>query len=79
MYVSDAFGYLGSTCVLLFKNFANAKVSWVEFFKISALSTAVLLIFVSFLAFVYFRNSDKKTVEVVYLPSDIKEQEVVLG
>ncbi|MBK6921004.1 MAG: hypothetical protein IPH07_26650 [Deltaproteobacteria bacterium] len=32
IYVTDAFGYLGSIGVLLFKNFAHADLSWLDFF-----------------------------------------------
>lgn len=32
MYVTDAFGYLGSVGVLLFKNFGRAELSWLDFF-----------------------------------------------
>lgn len=32
IYVTDAFGYLGSIGVLLFKNFAHADLSWIDFF-----------------------------------------------
>lgn len=32
MYVSDSFGYLGSVCVVLFKEFGFAKLSWLNFF-----------------------------------------------
>ena len=79
MYVSDAFGYLGSTCLLLFKNFNTAKISWIDVFKISALSTAVLLICVSFVAFIYFRNLEKKEVKMVFFASDVTEKEAVLS
>ncbi|MFZ4772270.1 MAG: DUF5690 family protein, partial [Ferruginibacter sp.] len=68
MYVSDAFGYLGSTAILLFKNFSHSKVSWVDFFKISALSIALLLIVVSFFAFLYFRSFEKAKQDLVYVP-----------
>lgn len=60
IYVSDSIGYLGSTAVLLFKNFSNSKISWVEFFKISALCTSVIMIILSFFAFLYFKKLDKK-------------------
>ena len=74
MYVSDAFGYLGSTCVLLFKNFSTAKIGWIDFFKISALSTALLLIFVSLFAFQYFRNLDYKVSKIGYSPLDMADE-----
>jgi len=32
IYVSDAFGYLGSVFLLLYKNFAQADVPWLKFF-----------------------------------------------
>jgi hypothetical protein len=32
MYVADSFGYLGSITVVLFKEFAFAKLSWLSFF-----------------------------------------------
>jgi len=33
IYVTDAFGYLGSILVLLFKNFGHPDVSWLDFFR----------------------------------------------
>lgn len=33
IYVTDAFGYLGSVLVLLVKNFAHPDVSWLDFFR----------------------------------------------
>jgi len=32
IYVSDAFGYLGSIAVLLYRNFGKANLSWLQFF-----------------------------------------------
>ncbi|MEM9143938.1 MAG: DUF5690 family protein [Bacteroidota bacterium] len=32
IYVADAFGYLGSVGVLLYKNFGHAQVSWLQFY-----------------------------------------------
>jgi hypothetical protein len=31
IYVTDAFGYVGSVGVLLFKNFGHAEVGWLDF------------------------------------------------
>jgi len=33
IYVTDAFGYLGAIGVMLFKNFAHADLSWLDFFR----------------------------------------------
>ena len=32
IYLADSFGYLGSVGVLLFKEFGNKELSWLEFF-----------------------------------------------
>lgn len=32
IYVTDAFGYLGSVALLLYKNFGQAELSWLDFF-----------------------------------------------
>ncbi len=45
IYVTDAFGYVGSVNVLLFKNFSQAEVDWLEFFVgFSWVTAAVSLI-----------------------------------
>jgi Family of unknown function (DUF5690) len=41
IYVADAFGYLGSVGLLLYKNFGQAKLSWLEFFLGFSYFTAV--------------------------------------
>ena len=48
MYVADSFGYLGSLGVVFFKEFGNAKVSWLNFFisggyTISIVGTILIL------------------------------------
>lgn len=56
MYISDAAGYLGSICILLFKNFNSYQISWIDFFKISGLVTSILIIILSVLTFFYFKK-----------------------
>ena len=46
VYVADSFGYLGSTGVLLYKNFGQSSLSWLGFFKFGSLTlsfTGILL------------------------------------
>lgn len=62
MYISDAAGYLGSTFILLFKNFNSFQISWIDFFKISALSTSVLIISLSILIFFHFKKQQKNII-----------------
>jgi hypothetical protein len=42
IYVADAFGYLGSVGLLLYKNFGHASLSWIEFFLGFSYGTAVV-------------------------------------
>lgn len=42
MYLADAFGYLGSVGVLLYKEFAQPNVSWVDFFVTSGFVVGIL-------------------------------------
>lgn len=42
IYVTDAFGYVGSVAVTLFKDFGAKDLSWLEFFKIFSYGTSVL-------------------------------------
>lgn len=57
IYLADSFGYLGSVGVLLFKEFGNAKLSWLEFFISSGyvLSGAGSLLIVGSLIYFIFR------------------------
>jgi hypothetical protein len=41
IYVADAFGYLGSVGLLLYKNFGQADLSWLSFFTSFSYVTAV--------------------------------------
>lgn len=59
MYVADAAGYLGSTLVLLFKNFNNTQYSWVTFFTFSAILTSTIIIILSIANYIYFKKLDK--------------------
>jgi hypothetical protein len=59
MYVADAAGYLGSTLVLLFKNFNSIQYSWVSFFTYSAMVTSIFIIVLAIANFLYFKKQDK--------------------
>lgn len=41
MYIVDAFGYLGSVGVLMFKNFGYRQVSWLDFFTSLSYGTGI--------------------------------------
>jgi hypothetical protein len=59
MYIVDAAGYLGSTFVLLFKNFSTIAYSWVDFFILTAIVTSTFIILLSIANYFYFKNQDK--------------------
>jgi hypothetical protein len=54
IYVADAFGYLGSVGLLLYKNFGQAKLSWLEFFRSFSYATAALCVGLFVAAAAYF-------------------------
>lgn len=55
MYIADAFGYLGSVGVLVYKNFGAGDVSWLNFFRYASYLMAGAAIFFGIGAYLYFR------------------------
>ena len=41
IYVTDAFGYLGSIVLLLIKNFTDTQLSWLSFFRTFSYGTSL--------------------------------------
>jgi len=60
IYVSDAFGYLGSLGVIFYKNFFNYNIKWIDFFIRTGLWLSVLGLFLTFLSFFYFQKKYKQ-------------------
>ena len=60
IYVADAFGYLGSMTVLLYKNFGQPNLSWLKFFINSSYFISVTGIIISILSLIYFKKKYKK-------------------
>jgi hypothetical protein len=54
IYIADAFGYLGSVAVLLFKTFAQPGLSWLEFFVDFSYATSILCTACFLVAIGYF-------------------------
>ena len=42
IYVTDAFGYLGSVCIMLYKNFGEADLDWLSIFVHFSYATSVI-------------------------------------
>lgn len=54
MYMADSFGYLGSVCILLYKNFGAGQVSWLNFFISLSYFVGIGTILLSAISGIYF-------------------------
>jgi hypothetical protein len=72
MYSADAAGYLGSTFVLLFKNFYSPNYSWVSFFINNAFVCSIIIITLSIMNYVYFNKLNKVILGRITKNSDSK-------
>jgi hypothetical protein len=59
IYVTDAFGYLGSVVLLLYKNFGHADLSWLDFFRGFSHASAGLGIVLFIASGLYFARRTK--------------------
>lgn len=69
IYIADAFGYLGSILVLLYKNFGKGNISWLSFFTYALYILAFIGIFVTVFSFYFFRakkHKEQKINRLVY-------------
>ncbi len=62
IYVADSFGYLGSVSVMLYKNFGQPDLSWLDFFISSSYILAATGI-LTVLASVFYFNAKFKTTQ----------------
>jgi hypothetical protein len=60
IYVADASGYLGSTALLLFKNFSGLVLPWSQFLAAAAYGTAAIGLGLLLLTIVYFAKRLEK-------------------
>ena len=60
IYVTDAFGYLGSVGLLLYKNFGQASLSWLEFFIRFSYGTGIVCTLCFSFSLVYFSRTVKE-------------------
>ena len=56
MYIADAFGYLGSCAVMLYRDFGARQLSWVDFFAGASYAMAATCLLLTGLSVVYFRR-----------------------
>ena len=56
IYVTDAFGYVGSIIVLLVRNFVDLNLSWLDFFRGFSYTTSAVCIVGYAISAIYFRG-----------------------
>lgn len=59
IYIADAFGYVGSILVLLYKNFGQANVSWLNFFIYGTYAVAFIGICSTLILYFHFTALNK--------------------
>lgn len=67
IYIADSFGYLGSMFVLLYKNFAQPSLSWLEFFTYGTYVISIFGILITLMSLFYFIKMRRKDKEVEVL------------
>ncbi len=54
IYVTDAFGYLGSVGLMIYKDVGSPDLSWLEFFKVASYATSVFCSVLYVVSLLYF-------------------------
>jgi MFS family permease len=66
IYLADAFGYLGSVSVLLYKNFGQSTLSWLNFFMDGAYIVAGMGVVVTTCSIIYLTKKSRKKESINY-------------
>lgn len=56
LYVADSFGYLGSVALLLWRNFGQASLDWLQFFIAAAYATSIVGTVLTIFAGIYLHR-----------------------
>ncbi|MFZ2282498.1 MAG: DUF5690 family protein [Lutibacter sp.] len=60
IYIADSFGYLGSLLVLLYKNFGQPSLSWLDFFRNGTYLISILGTMITITSLLYFIKKKKQ-------------------
>jgi len=60
IYIADSFGYLGSMLILLYKNFGQSSLSWLEFFTNGTYLISILGTIITIISLLYFIKKKKQ-------------------
>lgn len=63
IYIADAFGYLGSVLILLYKNFGQKDLPWLQFFTYILYALAIVGVISTIVSFLFFENKHKKQIK----------------
>ncbi|WP_066649027.1 MULTISPECIES: DUF5690 family protein [Sphingomonas] len=66
LYVADSFGYLGSVALLLWRNFGQASLDWLQFFIAAAYATSIVGTVLTIFAGIYLH---RRTAALAAAPS----------
>ncbi|QTD36302.1 hypothetical protein JL193_09000 [Polaribacter batillariae] len=67
IYIADAFGYLGSILILLYKNFGQKNISWLTFFTNTLYFLAIIGLVISIYCYSFFRKKYHKKTQTNFL------------
>lgn len=59
IYIADSFGYLGSVLILLYKNFGQNDLSWLQFYTYILFALTLTGLIASFIAYTSFKKKQK--------------------
>jgi hypothetical protein len=60
IYVADAFGYLGSVCVLITKEILHVKLRWTSFYSYGVAILSIVGVAGTIVSLIYFSTKYKK-------------------
>ena len=60
IYMTDAFGYLGSVALMLYKNFGQPDLSWLDFFIGLSYATSLVTSAAFLYSLLYFRRATRR-------------------
>jgi hypothetical protein len=75
MYIVDAFGYLSSVGILLYKNFGNQSISWLQFYTILCVIAGIVGILIMIVTHIGIVSLLQKSEQGKSTVSDINLQE----
>ncbi len=61
IYVTDAFGYFGAVCLMLYKDLGAADISWLSFFTTVSYGTSIICTTLFVISMLYFWRTTRKT------------------